>query len=63
MTALDDRRSRRSIEMRGFDGHAAAGVAYKPELGQVTHLLSGSCADQSVECRDRKGHPGATRRL
>jgi hypothetical protein len=49
--------------MRGFDGHAAAGVAYKLELGQVTHLLSGSCADQSVECRDRKGHPGATRRL
>jgi hypothetical protein len=62
MTALDDRRFRRPVGMGNPNLHAAAGFAYKLELGQVTHLVSGSCADQSVEYRVRGGRHRATRR-
>jgi hypothetical protein len=36
-TAFDDRRFRRSLGVGDLNRHAAAGVAYKLELRQITH--------------------------
>jgi hypothetical protein len=49
--------------MRNPDRHAAAGVAYKLELWQIAHLVSGSSVDQSVEYMGRRERPVATRKF
>jgi hypothetical protein len=62
-TAFDDRRFRGSVGMRNPDRHAAASVAYKLEVWQIAHLVSGSSVDHSVEYMGRRERPVATRKF